>query len=216
MLTPHTRTIEILRGRYDPSTDTGYMGYIPASDFITGSELIDLLDFRDGMDQYSDAGWLKFYVGPRAVCNQSDQEKVLLIAKKSLKCDVSWDKINENQLVSGKRTLAINGHSYRVRLMTGGDAHPGVGSEWNELMYRVHADQPELKSNWATFDPLVDTNITGGDGRFVWCQETPLPKPAKHVVRVYRGYGGLTNWATGASSYSNTRNGWRPVLELVE
>ena len=211
MLTPHTRTLEILRGRYDPHTDTGYMGYVPSSDFITGSELIDLLDFRDGVDQNSDAGWLKFYVGTRAACNYTGQEKVSLIAKKSLKCDVSWDQINNSQLVSGKRTVSINGHSYRVRLMTGGEASPGTGSEWNELIYRVHAEQPESKSNWEIFD-TIETNITSGDGRFVWCQETPLSKPTEHV---YRGYLGLASCYANTSSYSDTDTGWRPVLELV-
>ena len=211
MLTPHTRTLEILRGRYDPHTDTGYMGYVPSSDFITGSELIDLLDFRDGVDQNSDAGWLKFYVGTRAACNYTGQEKVLLIAKQSFKHTVSWDQINNSQLVSGKRTVSINGHSYNVRLMTGGEASPGTGSEWNELIYRVHAEQPESKSNWETFD-TIETNITRGDGRYTWCQETP---PFKPTERVCLGYYGLAIWLTGSSSFSNTSTGWRPVLEQV-
>ena len=72
MLTPQTQTVEILRGRYDPVTDTGYMGFISASNFITGSELINLLNFHGGIDQNSDAGWLKFYVGPNAVCNRTN------------------------------------------------------------------------------------------------------------------------------------------------
>ena len=214
MLTPQTRTIEILRGRYDPGTDTGYMGYIPASDFITGAELIDLLDFRDGVDQNSDAGWLKFYVGTRAACNSTPgTAKCIFIAKQSLKNNISWDQINNARLVYGttQRTVSINGRSYRVRLLTGGEASPGTGSEWNELLYRVHAEQPESKSNWETFD-TNETNITSGNGRYVWCQETPSSKPTEHV---YRGYYGVAPWHTIASSYSTTNIGWRPVLEQV-
>ena len=211
MLTPQTRTIEILRGRYDPGTDTGYMGYIPASDFITGSELIDLLDFRDGVDQNSDAGWLKFYVGTRAACNYTGQEKCIFIAKQSLKNNISWDQINNAGLVYGTTSRTILGQSYNIRIMTGGEAGPGTESEWNELIYRVHAEQPESKSNWETFD-TIETNMTGGDGLYTWCQETP---PSKSTERVHRGILGLAGWYTATSSYSDTYSGWRPVLELV-
>lgn len=94
--------------------------------------------------------------------------------------------------------------------MTGGEASPGIGSEWNELMYRVHAEQPESKPNWGTFD-TIETNITSGDGQYIWCQETL----SWHGV--YRGSSyGLDTWATDTSSISNSNYGWRPVLELVD
>ena len=212
MLTPQTRTLEILRGRYDPGTDTGYMGYIPASDFITGVELIELLDFRDGTDQNSDAGWLKFYVGPTAACNSTPgTAKCIFIAKQSFKYTVSWDQINSAGLVYGTTSRTVLGQSYNVRIMTGGEASPGTGSEWNELIYRVHAEQPESKSNWETFDPAADTNITNGNGRYVWCQENP---PSKPTERVTRG-GNFTSSSSNASSIAHVSIGWRPVLELA-
>jgi len=213
MLTSRSRTLETLRGRYDPHTDTGYMGYVPASDFITGAELVNLLDFREGIDQNSNVGWLRFYVGPGAVCNQSNHERILLISKKSLKHTVSWDQINSAGLVYGGTSRTILGQSYRVRIMTGGESRssPGTGSEWNELICRVHEQTPESIPNWETFD-TIETNITSGDGRYVWCQETP---PSNPTERVGRGGGSLTNWIGFASSGAASNNGWRPVLELV-
>ena len=213
MLTPQTRTIETLRGRYDPHTDTGYMGYIPADDFITSDELTDLLDFRDGVDQNSDAGWLKFYVGPTAACNSTPgTSKCIFIAKQSLKNNISWDQIDNAGLVYGTTSRTVLGQSYNIRIMTGGEASPGTGSEWNELIYRVHAKQPESKSNWETFN-TIETNITSGEGRYTWCQETPSSKPTE---RVYRGGSGLANWGANTSPITGANGGWRPVLELVE
>ena len=138
-------------------------------------------------------------------------EPIIYIAKRSFKCDISWDNIKQSDLVYGNRIIIVDGFVYRVRLLTGGEASPGTGSEWNELIYRVHAEQPESKSNWETFN-TKETNITNGSGRYTWCQETPSSKPTE---RVYRGYRGLARWTTSPSSPPATNYGWRPVLELA-
>ena len=214
MLTPHTRTIETLCGRYDPGTDTGYMGYVSSSDFITGSELIDLLDFRDGVDQNSDAGWLKFYVGPRAVCNQFDHERILLIAKKSLKYSVSWEQINRAGLVYGTMREIIKEQQYTLRCITGGVTKTGSGSEWDELFCRVHV--PHSTSNrfsWESFDTKTDTMIADGNGAFSWCQEVVGVDKTRCI---YRGTKDTSFWNACPVSFSTPYYGWRPVLELVE
>ena len=198
--------------QYDETTDTGYYGFVPASEFITGLDLATLTGFTSGTNQNSNAGWLKFYVGPTAVCNSTPgTAKCIFIAKQSFKYSVSWDHINNAGLVYGTTSRTVLSQSYNVRIMTVGEASPGTGSEWNELMYRVHAEQPESKSNWETFD-TIETNITSGDGLYVWGQDTSLSNPTE---RVGRGAISLTYWNDHPSPTVNSTSGWRPVLEYV-
>ena len=198
--------------QYDEITDTGYYGFVPASVFITGLDLTTLTGFTSGTNQNSDAGWLKFYVGPTAVCNSTPgTAKCLFIAKQSFKYRLSWNHINSAGLVRGTISRIVRGQLYNIRIMTGGGASRGPGSEWNELIYRVHAEQPEPKSNWETFD-TIETNITSGHGRYVWCQET---SPTRFPQRVLRGRLSLTRWNDQDRSWADITYGWRPVLEYV-
>ena len=195
-------------GQYDMTTDTGYYGFVTAQDFINGDDLASELGFTSGAAQNSDTGWLKFYSGPNSTCNTTASTQVLYIPKMSFRHSVQWNQINAANLVFGTRTVSVGGATYRVRLMTGGEASPGTGSEWNELIYRVHAAQPESKSNWETFD-TIETNITSGNGRSTWCQETSGGR------RVMRGNVGLASWNTGLHNYTYANGAWRPVLEWI-
>ena len=193
--------------QYDETTDTGYYGFVPASDFITGLDLATLTGFSSGSNHNSDAGWLKFYVGPTAVCNSTPgTAKCIFIAKQSLKYNVSWNHINSAGLVYGTTQRTVLDQSYNVRLITGGEASPGTGSEWNELMYRVHAEQPESKSNWETYENN-DLNLSGNGCR-TRCQEVPSNN-------VFRGRFNIKSFLAGPRHDTYFEYGWRPVLEYV-
>jgi hypothetical protein len=194
--------------QYDETTDTGYYGFVPATDFISGDELSSQLNFNAGTNQNSDAGWLKFYVGPSAVCNSDPgTAKILFVAKKTLKEKVTWLNIDGSNLLSGNRTISIKDQLYKVRILKGGAlASKVTGTEWNELMYRVHQEQPEGKSNWAFF---TNTDLHVGpdlNGCNTICQER-----WGQDAGVQRGNTGISYWNY---LYWGWWGGWRPVLEI--
>ena len=196
-------------GQYDVTTDTGYYGFVPASEFITGLDLATLTGFTAGTNQNSDAGWLKFYVGPTAVCNTTPgTAKCIFIAKQTLKHSASWNQINTAGLVYGTRNITVLGQTYSVRLMTGGTVLHGTDSEWPQFMYRVHVDQPGNNDSWGTFSDS-ELSVAVGNGFRTWTQERI------GTEATYWGFS-ITNWYKTNSSTTAIGYGWRPVLELVE
>lgn len=203
-----------LSGRYDPVTDTGYMGVVPASEFITGKQLIDQLNFHEGVDQNLDAGWLKFYVGPDSPCNMTGMEKFLYIAKKSFKHSVTWDDIYHAELVHGTTKINVHGESYSVRLVVGKEF--GNGAEWLDLVCRVNSECVDSDGTaWNLHN--IDTNITNGHGRYTWgVKMSPSENGYKTrgiLCGVVCGY-----YLCMEEAYKSTDMqclGWRPVLELI-
>ena len=200
----------------------------------TGRWLFEHMGFGQGVLQFagntaSDAGWLKFY----------SHGKVLYVAKKPFAHSISWDAIACRDGVFGDRTVRIGTKLYKVRLLTGAASDPidltniaatdsctqnyGGGSEYNELIYRIHQTVvtcgtatydggPQVGANWASY---TDTDLQVGGtltGRAKWTQETASNSTS---VRVYRGYVRLSNLLSITSSTVNTAYGWLPVLELI-
>lgn len=173
----------------------------------------------------NDSGWLKFV----------HQGKIKYVAKKPFMHTVSWNDIAKAEAVYGNRTVRIGSRLFRVSLLSGAEADPsswtnsstatdnkGAGSEWNELIYRVHADVPadgtttshggkQVGSNWWNFNN-TDIVVGTGNGRYTWCKETPSSNTAGRVVR---GGGSLSDFSNGTSSGTNTSLGWRPCLTLI-
>jgi hypothetical protein len=175
----------------------------------------------------NDSGWLKFV----------HQGKIKYIAKKPFMHTVSWDDIAKAEAVYGNRTVRIGSRLFRVSLLTGAEADPsswtteseatdnkGAGSEWNELVYRVHVDVPtdgaatyhggkQVGSNWHNFSSadMVMTSASG-NGSYTWCKETVS---FNTLYRVYRGYDSLSYFNCNTSSVTNTVYGWRPCLTLI-
>ena len=207
MITPQERTLAAIIGKYDPGTDTGYYGFVKSKDLINGIDLAVQLKFTSGFYQHKDSGWLKFYIGPDAACNDSGDYKIVYVAKRNLMYHVSWDEINECGLVDGSRCISIYGNMYRVRLLTGGIEEPGDDSEWNELMYRVYYGYTGQRPVWEMFtDHDLDADASG---RYSWMQERI------NSSVVHRGERGIVYWQVSMSSYAGTNGGWRPVLELI-
>lgn len=173
----------------------------------------------------NDSGWLKFV----------HKGKIKYVAKKPFMHTVSWNDIAKAEAVYGNRTVRIGSRLFRVSLLSGAEADPsswtasstatdnkGAGSEWNELIYRVHTDVPtdgtttshggkQVGSNWWNFSnaDMVMTNGSG-NGSYTWCKETLSFDTAGRVIR-----GGVSLSNVDGGTSSNAYVGWRPCLTLI-
>lgn len=175
----------------------------------------------------NDSGWLKFV----------HQGKIKYVAKKPFMHSVSWNDIAKAEAVYGNRTVRIGSRLFRVSLLSGAEADPsswttestatdnkGAGSEWNELIYRVHTDVPtdgtttyhggkQVGANWWNFSNTDMVMTSGsGNGSYTWCKETLSFNTAN---RVRRGSGSLSFFSNNTSSATTTAYGWRPCLTLI-
>lgn len=194
----------------------------------TGTSLTQTLGIGNATPEVlinNDSGWLKFV----------HNGKIKYIAKKPFMHTVSWDDIAKAEAVYGNRTVRIGSRLFRVSLLSGAEADPsswttastasdnnGAGSEWNELVYRVHNAIPtdgaapsqggkQIGLNWWNFTD-ADIVVGSGDGRIIWCKETLAFNTAS---RVFRGQLSLSNFGSTTSSNNNTGLGWRPCLTLI-
>jgi hypothetical protein len=175
----------------------GYYGVVDATEFITGDELAALVGLTSGTAIPNTGEWLKFaYKG-----------KILYVAKQPFRNFISGNQLAAANIVNGNRQVTWLERNYLPRLLFGGASTPGNGSEWNDLIYRVHVNDP-TGTFWEQFtnEQLV---VGVGNGRTTWCQEVPAGS------RVYRGYASLTEWTTGGLGSATATTGWRPVMELV-
>ena len=253
----------VTAGNYDSGTDTGYMGLVTSADLCSGTDLAGDIGLTDGSDFNNTTGWLKFWVGADADCNKDNEDKIVFIAKETLRYNLDWDSIYNAGAVygtgdngvanSGSNTIqdaevTYDGNDYKVRLLTGADDDPathsqgstdcadnaGSGSEWNDLLYRVHNDAPDCGNpsegidsayqstyhggakdgaNWTNFsDADLQVHHDAGNGSYSWCQE----QGANTSRRVRRGSLGVAFFHTITSSYSDSSYGWRPVLQLIQ
>lgn len=145
--------------------------------------------------------------------------------------------------------VTYDGTTYKVRLMTGSATDPaaeaynnqscaddaGGGSEWNDLLYRVHAaiptctdatigmdggyettrhGGPQDGDNWAAYTNtgLQVYSTDAGDGTFSWCQEQGFDTKR----RVLRGGIGVADFYTNTADNATAVLGWRPCLEVVQ
>ena len=199
--------------QYDPVTDTGFYGETLSSALYTGSALSTAIGLTAGTLQFDTDPWLKFYW----------HGQVLFISKKPYRHTVSWDNISTANSVygvnlgsTGRTRLTKNGDMYDVKLMKGATADPAAasspGRQWDELMYRVHAEIPtgQIGSNWASYTN-TDTQITGNGG-YCWMQEVYAPSSTN---RVRRGFDSLSYFDATVSSAAGSSFGFRPCLALV-
>lgn len=173
----------------------------------------------------NNSGWLKFV----------HNGKIKYIAKKPFMHTVCWDDIAKAEAVYGNRTVRIGSRLFRVSLLSGAEADPsswiisstasdnkGAGSEWNELVYRVHNDVPtdgattsqggkQVGLNWWNFTN-ADIVVGSGNGRYTWCKETLTYDSAK---RVLRGLDSLSYFGYTPSASTTPAYGWRPCLTLI-
>jgi hypothetical protein len=200
-----------------------WYGEVSSVDLIDGVSLASLIGLTEGIAQHSDAGWL--HVG------LDGQE--LLIAKRPLRYNLSWDSINAVNAVYGNRTVEINGQQYKVRLPKGANSDPtstdtgfdvphSHGSEWNRIFYRLtndtYLDDRNTKASEEPFthlaryseaDLILDYRVPEPNGSYSWCQET------MGSYRVIRGALGVSHLGRLTPSTVSSNRGWRPFLERV-
>ena len=210
----------------NPSTNPG--DWVQRNGLPTGTFLAQTLGIGNTAPEVlinNDSGWLKFV----------HQGKIKYVAKKPFMHTVSWNDIAKAEAVYGNRTVRIGSRLFRVSLLSGAEADPsswttsstatdnkGAGSEWNELIYRVHTDVPtdgatighggkQVGANWWNFS---NTGIVVGTGNgcVTWCKETLSYNTA---LRVLRGDVRLSNFYNLTSSGTTTDLGWRPCLTLI-
>lgn len=184
------------------NNDAGWFGEVPAASLITPAALSTAVGMTYGTAINSSYGWLKFVYGG----------KILFIAKRPIRYNLSWNNINALNLVYGAKTIVIGGRTYKVRLILGGNADPASnnGREWDRLIYPVTSERGGAWANYSSSDLVYGS----GDGRYSWCQEKISGNTSNALCR---GGASLTSFGSGnPASSANANYGWRPVLELVE
>jgi len=220
---------------YGTST-IGFYGEVTTSQLITGDALASQIGLSAGSSQHSSEPWLKYSI----------DGSVRYVAKKPYRYSLTWENIYQAGAVYGtgtngtnpsgsartqNATVSINGITYKVQLMKGGNADPtantsgydvsaGVGSEWNRLFYRIHSTthtdtntttasegSPTPWVNYSDADLLMHYNY--GNGTFCWTQET---YGANSAYRVFRGDYGVSYLNCNIATFVYPYCGWRPVL----
>jgi len=195
--------IELIAG----DDSVGWLGEVTTGSLITGAALISRLGGGLGTGVNSSSPWLKFV----------HNGKVLFVASRPYSRQVSWSMLNSKDILTGARTLVIGEHTYKVRVLTGGNANPAsvAGGEWDALMYAVSEGRPSeyvgLKAaNYS--DSALGVGTSSNPIRTI-CMETMANNAANGLNRGRVGvqwFGGLVKSDDGTLVY------WRPVLELVE
>lgn len=228
----------------------GYFGEVSAAEFYSGDRLALELAVTEGVLQNSNAGWLKFASKGKVlfIAKQSFLHSVSWdhLYARGLVYGVDGEGANPRGTPTNQfTTVEHGGNRFLVRLLTGANADPfaesdplfftedmvdmdiGAGSEWNTLMYRVHADVPtsdgtdgmsasnhggpQTGGNWASFGN-ADLNIGTGNGQATWCQEM---SDDDATFRAARGADDVAYFNRHTAARTVWYLGWRPVMELI-
>lgn len=188
----------------------GYYGEFPSDYLISSGVLAEMLGLAgDKLITGAEAvPWLKFaYFG-----------KLLHVSKRPISKNMTWTALNDMGLVNGSRIIQLGNKRYRVRLLHG--AANDFGNEWNDLIYRVHYQDP-TNTFWERFTDEelglgwdAVTNKWYRDGSIAFTQDA-----ADATTIVTRGGGqdgaSLTVTGTVAKTTTSKYYGWRPVLEYI-
>lgn len=225
-----TAYVALTGSNLNKNPTTNPSDWVQRNGLPTGTSLAQTLGIGNATPEVlinNDSGWLKFV----------HQGKIKYVAKKPFMHTVSWNDIAKAEAVYGNRTVRIGSRLFRVSLLSGAEADPsswtssstatdnkGAGSEWNELIYRVHTDVPtdgtttyhggkQVGANWWNFSDVDMVMTSGsGNGSYTWCKETLSFNTA---LRAFRGGASLSYFSDRASSDTGTGFGWRPCLTLI-
>ena len=148
----------------------------------------------------------------------------LLICDRVMLVYISWDQLNAQNLIKGKR-ITIDGQEYLLRVLTGGnyyrsgtDSYSGgvLPNEWDDFICNEGNYLGLPKPNPTD---LAGTNPSGEhnqkwhwDRIYTWCQETYRDSAGN---RALRGDNSARYWNYDSSSSQYNSYGWRPVLEVL-
>lgn len=223
----------------------GFFGELTSQELFTNQELDYELGFTQGTPM-SDAGFLKFARNNQIIYVQKRPMRY------GISWDHIYSRgcvygTNDNGLfprgtpTNQYRPLNKNNFEFVPRLLTGAASDPidttnfdavdsctydlGAGSEWNELIYRIHQDVPicgdpnhdqyhggpQVGGNWATYTN-GDLGIVSGNGRGTWTQEQASDSTS---LRVRRGsVTSVARFFRSAASNTGSFFGLRLVLAL--
>lgn len=146
-----------------PSAGIVYEGEVLGSQLISMSNLTTLVGMNTvGTAINQDSTWLKYVI----------KGKSHYVAKKPIRLNVSWDNLNNKNIVNGSKLIEIGDGLYRIRLLKGTAQNPAQNvvtgydspftytSEWNQLLYHVH------NGNYYGGNTLASEGISVGD----WAQ----------------------------------------------
>lgn len=177
----------------------GYFG--TANNLVTNTQLTNLMNMSVGAlldPEHTDIIFHKF----------AHKGRILLIPKRPVKYNISWDNIQSQNGVKGK-VISIDGQMFLCRLLTGSRHYYTNnitidGGEWKELFVRFHINNGGVLTN-------DDIYITG-NGKRTWCQEVYSSGIGN---RVTRGSETVNEISAIDSTSVGVLAGWRPVLEVL-
>lgn len=151
----------------------------------------------------------------------NDNNKKLLICDRNILKGVSWDELNNQNLVFGK-VIIIDGQKYILRLLKGGDKKKDdVDNEWNR--YIVNEEQLfglPISTELDTSEKVNNSNLDkiNGKNNSLWhwidiCSLTQNIKREKSCV--IRGFYSNTYINDVKKEVSYKTVGYRPVLEVI-
>ena len=155
-------------------------------------------------------------------------------SQKYLICDrvmlvyISWDQLNNQNLIKGKK-IKIDGQEYLLRVLTGGnffrsgqDYYSGgvLPNEWDDFICNEgnYSGLPKPNSTDLANGPNDSQKTTEHNRMWnwwkvrTWCQEVYRDGASS---RVNRGYYSARYWDSTSSSSQYDYFGWRPVLEVL-
>ena len=181
-----------------------YLGEIAGADFITGPDLVTAVGVTQGSPTSGvNTSWLKFLYNGRT----------LYLAKTPIRKGMYYTHIDSLGALTGSKTVVINGKTYSVKCLTGGNAVPATaaGGEWNDLIYPVCNQGPKA-NQFASFTPAqLGLTAAGSDGGVNICRDASSSGGV-----VARGYPDpVTGYWYLPSNDTNANYGWRPLLEEI-
>jgi len=151
----------------------------------------------------------------------NDNNKKLLICDRNILKGMSWDELNNQNLVFGK-VVIIDGQKYILRLLKGGDKKKDdVDNEWNR--YIVNEDKLSglpISTEFDTSEKINNSNLDkiNGENNSLWhwidmCSLTQNIKREKSCI--IRGFYSNTYLNDVKKEVSYKTVGYRPVLEAI-
>ena len=199
-----------------------YLGEVQESDLAHPSELVGDLEILPDNWTEGNNSWLEFV---------TSEGTTLFVSKKNVAVNVSWDDLNSAGLVSGSKTVDLNGRTYKVRLLTGANENPFEGtvgvnplnteeSEWDRLIQSVYTPEGsdlEDKTRAGYWPIFSAEELSGGlNPSASWTQESSNSLEEGVVEYVARGSKfKISELFAERGDIGNPAIGWRPVLELI-
>jgi len=151
----------------------------------------------------------------------NDNDKKLLICDRNILKGVSWDELNNQNLVFGK-VVIIDGQKYILRLLKGGDKkNDNLDNEWNR--YIINEDKLfglPLSTESDKSEKINNSNLDkiNGENNSLWhwidiCSLTQNIKREKSCI--IRGFYSNTYINDVKKEVSYKTVGYRPVLEVI-